>query len=257
MVHGIVDLTATGTTLRENGLVIREEIMRLDRAADRQPGLLPRQGGGDRRGRGAPACGAEDAAPSAPPRSARCVPPGASVAADVADDRRRGPRGRRRRGAASYEAALRRGARRRCGLGPPTELPDAALEIALDGLDPTCAPGSRSRSPTCARSPRPGSTTTGSVTLPEGQTVTLREVPVRRAAVYAPSGRNPYPSHGRHGRDHRARRGRRRGLRRHRAAPDDPRRGAAVRGRRRVRASPAPRRSPRSPTAPSRSRRST
>jgi ATP phosphoribosyltransferase len=26
MVHGIVDLTATGTTLRENGLVIREEI---------------------------------------------------------------------------------------------------------------------------------------------------------------------------------------------------------------------------------------
>ena len=24
--HGIVDLTATGTTLRENGLVIREEI---------------------------------------------------------------------------------------------------------------------------------------------------------------------------------------------------------------------------------------
>jgi histidinol dehydrogenase len=33
-----------------------------------------------------------------------------------------------------------------------------------------------------------------SVTLPEGQTVTLRDVPVRRAAVYAPSGRNAYPS---------------------------------------------------------------
>jgi histidinol dehydrogenase len=32
------------------------------------------------------------------------------------------------------------------------------------------------------------------VTLPEGQTVALREVPVRRAMVYAPSGRNPYPS---------------------------------------------------------------
>ncbi len=32
------------------------------------------------------------------------------------------------------------------------------------------------------------------VTLPEGQTVRLREVPVRRAAVYAPGGRNPYPS---------------------------------------------------------------
>ena len=28
MVHGIVDLTGTGTTLRENGLIVREEIMR-------------------------------------------------------------------------------------------------------------------------------------------------------------------------------------------------------------------------------------
>lgn len=32
------------------------------------------------------------------------------------------------------------------------------------------------------------------VNLPEGQAITLREVPVRRAAVYAPGGRNPYPS---------------------------------------------------------------
>jgi histidinol dehydrogenase len=32
------------------------------------------------------------------------------------------------------------------------------------------------------------------VTLPQGQVVTLREVPVRRAAVYTPGGRNPYPS---------------------------------------------------------------
>jgi histidinol dehydrogenase len=32
------------------------------------------------------------------------------------------------------------------------------------------------------------------VRLREGQTVKLREVPVRRAAVYAPGGRNPYPS---------------------------------------------------------------
>jgi ATP phosphoribosyltransferase len=28
LVHGIVDLTATGTTLRENGLVVREQIAR-------------------------------------------------------------------------------------------------------------------------------------------------------------------------------------------------------------------------------------
>ncbi|HEU4975405.1 MAG TPA: histidinol dehydrogenase [Baekduia sp.] len=32
------------------------------------------------------------------------------------------------------------------------------------------------------------------VELPQGQTVTLREVPVRRAAIYTPGGRNPYPS---------------------------------------------------------------
>jgi histidinol dehydrogenase len=32
------------------------------------------------------------------------------------------------------------------------------------------------------------------VALPEGQTVRLREVPVRRAAVYAPGGRHAYPS---------------------------------------------------------------
>ena len=32
------------------------------------------------------------------------------------------------------------------------------------------------------------------VTLPEGQTIRLREVPVRRAAVYVPGGRHPYPS---------------------------------------------------------------
>jgi histidinol dehydrogenase len=32
------------------------------------------------------------------------------------------------------------------------------------------------------------------VTLPAGQTVTVREVPVRRAAIYVPGGRAPYPS---------------------------------------------------------------
>lgn len=32
------------------------------------------------------------------------------------------------------------------------------------------------------------------VVLPQGQTVTLREIPVTRAAIYVPGGRNPYPS---------------------------------------------------------------
>lgn len=33
-----------------------------------------------------------------------------------------------------------------------------------------------------------------SVTLPQGHTVEIRELPVRRAAIYVPGGRNPYPS---------------------------------------------------------------
>jgi histidinol dehydrogenase len=32
------------------------------------------------------------------------------------------------------------------------------------------------------------------VTLPQGHAVTVRELPVRRAAIYVPGGRNPYPS---------------------------------------------------------------
>ena len=32
------------------------------------------------------------------------------------------------------------------------------------------------------------------VELPEGQRVTIRDLPVRRAAIYTPGGRNPYPS---------------------------------------------------------------
>ena len=49
LVEAIVDLTATGTTLRENGLVIREEIVPSHRAPDRQPGRPQAQGRGDRR----------------------------------------------------------------------------------------------------------------------------------------------------------------------------------------------------------------
>ena len=57
LVEGIVDLTATGTTLRENGLVVREEIARLHGPADRQPGRPQAQGAGARRAAGAGRCG--------------------------------------------------------------------------------------------------------------------------------------------------------------------------------------------------------
>ncbi len=41
---------------------------------------------------------------------------------------------------------------------------------------------------------RAGLTGDREVALPQGQTVTLREVPVKRAGVYAPGGQAPYPS---------------------------------------------------------------
>ena len=49
LVEAIVDLTATGTTLRENNLVVREEIVDVHRPPDRQPRRLQAEGGGDRR----------------------------------------------------------------------------------------------------------------------------------------------------------------------------------------------------------------
>ena len=57
LVEGIVDLTATGTTLRENGLVDPRGDRRLHRAADRQPGRAQAQGVGHRRAAGAARCG--------------------------------------------------------------------------------------------------------------------------------------------------------------------------------------------------------
>ena len=55
LAEGIVDLTATGITLEQNGLVVREEIAESHRAPDRQPGRPQAQGGGDRQRGGAAA----------------------------------------------------------------------------------------------------------------------------------------------------------------------------------------------------------
>ena len=255
MVDGIVDLTATGTTLRENGLVVREEIMDSTARLIANPVSYRDQGGGDRRRRGAPACGLSTR-PTSPPQIRAAVPAG-----DVGGGRRRGDHRRRararRRGAARVRGALRerRDARARAR---------AAAEGARRGARhrPRRA---RSRGPrglevaiaNVRAVAEAGLDDDRAVTLPEGQTVTLREVPVRRAAIYAPSGRHPYPSHGRDGRDHRPRRRRRRGLPRHRAASRPARRRAPVRGRRRLPRHRRAGRSPRSPTAPSRSRAST
>jgi len=65
---------------------------------------------------------------------------------------------------------------------PPAPLPpdvEAGLRVAIENVR------------TVARS-QVGSGTV--VTLPQGHTVEVRELPVRRAAIYVPGGRNPYPS---------------------------------------------------------------
>ena len=194
LVDGIVDLTATGTTLRENGLVDARGDLRLDRAADRQPGRLQAQGA-RRSTRCWSASVRLSCTAATPPRGGRGGPRAGAgrapsvadaVAAIVADVRERGDDGAARvraraSAAATHGCACRadelRRRRWRALDGRPVR---AGLEIAIANV----ARGGRGR----ARRRAPRST------LPEGQTVRLREVPVRRAAVYAPGGRNPYPS---------------------------------------------------------------
>ncbi|HEX6025314.1 MAG TPA: histidinol dehydrogenase [Solirubrobacter sp.] len=108
------------------------------------------------------------------------VPPGASVAAPVAEIidavRARGD-------AALAEYERRFGA----GTEPPFRVSGGAvsddvragLEVAIANVRAVATAGLDEER---------------GALLPQGHSVTLREVPVRRAAVYAPSGRNPYPS---------------------------------------------------------------
>jgi histidinol dehydrogenase len=102
------------------------------------------------------------------------VPAGASVAAEVAaiiaDVRERGDAA-----VAEYEARF---------ASPP-----AAFEVTAavrDGLKVAIA--------NVRAVAEAGLDDDREVALPEGQTVKLREIPVTRAAVYAPGGRHPYPS---------------------------------------------------------------
>ena len=74
----------------------------------------------------------------------------------------------------------------RPGLVPPDELAAA--------LDPDVLAGLKRAAANVRAVAEAGIDPEAEVTLPEGQTIRLREVPVRRAAVYAPGGRHPYPS---------------------------------------------------------------
>jgi histidinol dehydrogenase len=68
------------------------------------------------------------------------------------------------------------------------------LDAALAALDPAVRAGLEVAIENVRAVAEAGIDEEAGVVLAQGQTVTLREIPVRRAAVYAPSGRNPYPS---------------------------------------------------------------
>ncbi len=68
------------------------------------------------------------------------------------------------------------------------------LAAALDKLDGDVRAGLETAIANVRAVAEAGVDDEAEVTLPQGQTVRLREVPVRRAAVYAPGGRHPYPS---------------------------------------------------------------
>ncbi len=70
----------------------------------------------------------------------------------------------------------------------------AELDAALDAADPDVRAGLKLAAANVRAVAEAGVDAEAEVALPEGQTVRLREQPVRRAAVYAPGGRHPYPS---------------------------------------------------------------
>ncbi len=76
----------------------------------------------------------------------------------------------------------------------PLRVTDAELEAALAALDPQVRAALEVAAQNIGVVAAIGLDEEREVTLGHGQTVRLREIPVRRAAVYVPGGRAPYPS---------------------------------------------------------------
>jgi histidinol dehydrogenase len=92
------------------------------------------------------------------------------------------------------DEALRMHERRFAGGEEPLRVPDDELRAALDALDPAVRDGLETARANVRAVAEAGLGADAEVTLPAGQHVRVRELPVRRAAVYAPGGRRPYPS---------------------------------------------------------------
>ena len=125
-------------------------------------------------------------APAAAARVRAMVPAGGSVAGAVADI------------VASVrdggDAALLEHERRYGGGAEPLRVSAEDLRAALDGLAADVRAGLEVAIANVGRVAVAGIAADVEVALPDGQRVLLRQVPVRRAAVYAPGGRTPYPS---------------------------------------------------------------
>jgi len=80
------------------------------------------------------------------------------------------------------------------GVTGPLRVEQHELDQALEELDPVVRAGLEVAIANVRAVAEAGLAEDEHVHLPEGQTVTIREVPVRRAAIYTPGGRNPYPS---------------------------------------------------------------
>jgi histidinol dehydrogenase len=78
--------------------------------------------------------------------------------------------------------------------GGPFRVTPRRLAAALDALDPDVRQALKLAAANIAAVASAGLDDEAEVTLDQGQSVRLREIPVRRAAVYAPGGRAPYPS---------------------------------------------------------------
>jgi len=83
---------------------------------------------------------------------------------------------------------------RRFGGGGPLRVGEGELAAALAALDPDVRAGLELARANVEAVAVLGLGADRAATLPQGHRVALREVPVARAAVYAPGGRNPYPS---------------------------------------------------------------
>jgi histidinol dehydrogenase len=114
------------------------------------------------------------------------APSGASVSRAVgtivADVRARG------------DAALDEHVRRYDRVDGPLEAAPEELRAALGQLDPAVRAGLEVAIANVRAVAEAGLGEDAEVTLPQGQTVRVREIPVRRAAIYVPGGRAPYPS---------------------------------------------------------------